>query len=441
MTIELDETHDPALGSWVAGSMAGQTDFPIQNLPFGVALHDGRRRVVVAIGASMLDLQAACDAGLFSGQAAQAAGACDTGSLNGLMALSPAHWSALRLQLSRLLRNGSPQQAAAAQCLLPIDGASLQTPARIGNFTDFYTSVHHAVNAGRMMRPDAPLLPNFRHLPVAYHGRASSVSPSGTPLVRPKGQFRAKDAALPQYGPCTRLDFELEVGFYVGVGNALGEPVPLADADSRVFGLCLVNDWSARDIQAWEYQPLGPFLAKSFLTSVSPWVVTLDALAPFRVPAAPRGDGAPALLPHLDTTANTRSGGVDIALDVLLQTQAMRDAGQPAERITQARFADQYWTIFQMLAHHTSNGCNLEPGDLLASGTVSSGEAPHQAGCLLEMTLGGARPLRLADGSERAFLEDGDEITLRGRCTRPGQVPIGFGECRGRVVPARASGT
>ncbi len=435
MTTLINETHQPDLTSWVPGSEEGLTDFPIQNLPFGVVLRNGQRRVVVAIGDSMLDVCAANDAGLFGGQAAVAARSCDSGSLNGLMALTPSHGSALRLQLSRLLRSGSAQMSQAKTCLMPIKDAQLQVPAQIGNFTDFFTSIHHATNAGRMMRPDEPLMPNFKHLPVAYHGRASSISASGTQVVRPKGQSRPKDATLPIFGASKRLDFELEVGFYVGVGNAIGEPVALDQAEGHVFGLCLVNDWSARDIQGWEYQPLGPFQGKSFLTSVSPWVVTLEAMAPYRVAASPRGDDAPPLLAYLDDAGDRRIGGVDIALEVLLQTQAMRTAGKPAERISASGFADQYWTIFQMLTHHTSNGCNLLPGDLVASGTVS-GPEQYQAGCLLEMTQAGARPLQLSDGSQRSFLEDGDEVTLRGRCMRSKYASIGFGECRGLVVPA-----
>lgn len=433
--IGLDETHDPALESWVESANASGADFCIQNLPFGVFGSSEGARVGVAIGEFVFDLARALDSGLLTSKAAQAAESCRSGRLNELMALGRGHWSALRLDLSRLLRRGAPRQADAAQCLVPMGDAQMQVPAQIGNFTDFFTSIHHATNAGRVMRPGAPLAPNFKHLPVAYHGRASSIAASGAPVRRPQGQSRANEAALPSFGPSARLDFELEVGFYVGPGNRLGEPIALAEAEDHVFGLCLVNDWSARDIQAWEYQPLGPFLGKSFMTSVSPWVVALEALAPFRVPAAARGDDAPPLLSYLESAEDRRSGGIDLALEVLLQSQAMREKGLAPARIGQARFAEQYWTIFQMLAHHASNGCNLLPGDLIASGTVS-GPNPGELGCLLEITEGGAKPIALPAGEARAFLEDGDEIIMRARCSRQGFAAIGFGECRGRVVAA-----
>jgi fumarylacetoacetase len=415
----------------VAGANQAGTDFPIQNLPYGVFLREGRPRVGIAIGDGILDVAEAAGAGLFTGMAEMSAQACRSGRLNELMELGPGHWAALRLEVSRLLRQGAATRAAES-CLVDRKGAKMSLPAHIGNFTDFYTSIHHATNAGQMMRPDAPLLPNFKHMPVAYHGRASSVSVSGTPVRRPKGQSRAKNASLPSYGPTGRMDFELEVGFYVGPGNAVGETVALADAPNHIFGLSLVNDWSARDIQSWEYQPLGPFLAKSFLTSVSPWIVTLEALAPFRVAAADRGSDAPGLLAHLDDAQDRAHGGIDLQLDVLLQTPKMRGAGMSPERIGGSNFDGQYWTIFQMLAHHTSNGCNLLAGDLVASGTVS-GPGPSEAGCLLEMTSGGAHPVILPNGESRGFLEDGDEILLRGFCERVGTARIGFGECVGRI--------
>lgn len=432
MAVELNETHAPELTSWVVGANEAQAEFPIQNLPYGVFLRDGRAQVGVAIGDQILGVAAASQAGLFTGMAAVAARACHGGQLNELMGLSPGHWAALRLGLSRLLRQGSSASVPEG-CLVDRKSARMALPVRIGNFTDFYTSIHHATNAGRMMRPDAPLLPNFKHMPVAYHGRASSIAISGTPVRRPKGQSLAKGAQLPTYGPSQRLDFELEVGFYLGQGTAIGESVSLVDAPDHVFGLSLVNDWSARDIQSWEYQPLGPFLAKSFMTSVSPWVVTLEALAPFRVAAADRGADAPGLLAHLEGANDRSGGGLDIALEVCLQTPTMRSAGSPPEKISGSNFSGQYWTIFQMLAHHTSNGCNLFPGDLMASGTVSGPES-SEAGCLLEMTLGGERPLVLSNGEARSFLEDGDEIVFRAVCHRPGAARIGFGECTGRVM-------
>lgn len=433
--IRLDETHDPELRSWIESANRPEADFPIQNLPFGVFLAPRGAQVGIAIGESILDVAQALDLGLFAGNAAEAAAGCRAGRLNDLMALGRARWSALRLDVSRLLRVGAARQPDTARCLVAMRDAQMQVPAQIGNFTDFFTSIHHATNAGRVMRPDNPLMPNFKHLPVAYHGRASSISVSGTSLRRPKGQSKANDAGLPTFGPSCRLDFELEVGFYVGPGNGLGESIPLAEAEERVFGLCLVNDWSARDIQSWEYQPLGPFLGKSFMSSVSPWVVTIEALAPFRTSAAARGNDAPPLLPYLDSAKDRQYGGLDIGLEVLLETNSMREKGVAPQRISHARFADQYWTIFQMLAHHASNGCNLLPGDLIASGTVS-GPNEGEAGCLLEMTAGGVRSITLPGGEERGFLEDGDEIVMRARCSRPGYASIGFGECKGRVAPA-----
>ena len=433
--ILLDETHEPALRSWVESANSPDADFCIQNLPVGVFLCPGGARVGIAIGDSILDVAQALDLGLFTGSAAQAAARCRCGRLNEIMALGRPHASALRLELSRLLRVGAARQPDTARCLVAMRDAKMRVPAQVGNFTDFYTSIHHATRAGRMFRPDNPLMPNFKHLPVAYHGRASSISVSGTLLRRPMGQSMAKDAVMPGFGPSRRLDFELELGFYIGPGNELGEPISLTEAEERIFGLCLVNDWSARDIQAWEYQPLGPFLGKSFMTTVSPWVVTLDALAPFRVAAAARGEDAPPLLPHLHSAEDRQWGGFDIVPEVLLQTDSMREKSLPPQRIGRARFADQYWTIFQMLAHHASNGCNLLPGDLIASGTVS-GPNEGESGSLLEMTAGGARPIALPGGEQRSFLEDGDEIVMRARCSRQGYASIGFGECTGRVAPA-----
>lgn len=431
MPVELNETHDPLLMSWVAGANEVGTDFPIQNLPYGVFARDDRPRVGVAIGDSILDVVEAAQAGSLTGMAEISAKACQSGQLNALMELGPDYWAALRLGISRLLRQGGATKAAES-CLVDRKCAKMLLPARISNFTDFYTSIHHATNAGRMMRPDAPLLPNFKHMPIAYHGRASSVAISGTTVKRPKGQSRAKNASLPSYGPTTRMDFELEVGFYVGQGNSIGDTVALADAPNHIFGLSLVNDWSARDIQSWEYQPLGPFLAKSFLTSVSPWIVTLEALAPFRVAAADRGYDAPGLLAHLDDAQDRAHGGIHLQLEVFLHTPKMRGTGISPERISGPNFDGQYWTIFQMLAHHTSNGCNLVAGDLVASGTVS-GSGLSEAGCLLEMTSGGTRPLALSNGETRGFLEDGDEILFRGFCEHTGAARIGFGECVGRI--------
>lgn len=441
----LNETHDPALTSWLPSAQAEGGDFPIQNLPFGVVRGRGEGeggcgRVAVAIGDQALDVAAALDAGLLedgSGAATVAAEACRASSLNRLMALGPEHWGALRLSLSRLLRAGSAAEAAAGadpelrrRLLRSLDEVEPLLPAVVGDYTDFYASVHHATNVGKLFRPDNPLLPNYRWVPIGYHGRASSLVPSGTPVRRPSGQTRPADAPVPTVAPSRLLDYELEVGLFVGPGNDQGATIPIASAEEHIFGLCLVNDWSARDLQAWEYQPLGPFLAKSFATTVSPWVVTMEALAPFRVPAYERPEGDPRPLPYLEQAGD---GGVAITLEVWLRTPRMREAGEPAARVSRGNFRDMYWTIAQMLTHHASNGCNMRPGDLLASGTVSGAE-PEARGCLLEITRRGAEPLALPGGETRAFLLDGDEVSLRGWCERPGARRIGFGECVGRVV-------
>jgi fumarylacetoacetase len=303
----------------------------------------------------------------------------------------------------------------------------------VGDYTDFYASIHHATNVGSMFRPDNPLLPNYKWVPIGYHGRASSLVPSGTPITRPSGQTREGTAESPSFGPSRRLDYELEVGAYIGTGNVLGTSIPVSDAESHVAGLCLVNDWSARDIQTWEYQPLGPFLAKSFATTVSPWIVTLDALEPFRAPAFPRAPGDPPPLPHLHDPHNEQTGGFDITLEVLISTRRMRDSGLPPVQVSRGSFTSMYWTVAQLVAHHASNGCNLRPGDLLASGTVS-GATKESRGCLLERTWRGTEPLELPSGEQRRFLEDGDEVVMRGWCERPGARRIGFGEARGRVA-------
>ncbi len=437
----LNVTHDPAAQTWVPSGGAA-SDFPIQNLPFGVFRPRGSGtpgRVGVAIGVAILDLPAATQAGLFDGAAARAASACDAPSLNPLMALGAAHWSALRSRVSELLREGHSEARRCRNlvepCLLPQAGADLLLPAHVGDYTDFYASIFHATNVGRMLRPDSPLLPNYRHVPVGYHGRASSIVASGTPVRRPCGQTRAKGATLPRFGSSRRLDYELEVGVFVGPGNPLGEPIAHASVESHLFGACLVNDWSARDIQQWEYQPLGPFLAKSFATSISPWVVTLEALEPFRVPAFERSADDPAPLWYLDSPTTRERGGIDLRLSVYLQSALMRDQGLAPARVSSSNLRDMYWTMGQLATHHASNGCNLRPGDLLASGTVS-GAARDARGCLLELTWRGAEPISLPSGETRTFLEDGDEVILRGWCERDGAARIGFGECRGRVLPA-----
>lgn len=437
----LNETHDPALASWIPSANEDGTDFPIQNLPFGVVRErdgGGDGWVGVAIGDQALRVEVALEAGLLGdGDAAVAAAACGGRSLNDLMARGPRHWSALRLALSRLLREGSAGEAAVnadadlrGRLLIPQRAVEPLLPAVVGDYTDFYASLHHATNVGSLFRPDNPLLPNYKWVPIGYHGRASSLVPSGTPVRRPVGQLKAPDEAEPRVAPSRLLDYEVEVGFFVGPGNEQGVPIPIGRAEEHIFGLCLVNDWSARDVQAWEYQPLGPFLAKSFATTLSPWVVTLEALAPFRVPAFVRPAGDPAPLPYLDQGGD---GGVAIGVEAWLSTRQMRESGSAAVRLSSGDFRDMYWTIGQMLAHHASNGCNLRPGDLLASGTVS-GAAPDARGCLLEMTRRGAEPLVLPNGETRSFLLDGDEVTLRASCELSGARRIGFGECVGRVV-------
>ncbi len=434
----LNETHNRTLTSWLASANEQGTDFPIQNLPFAIfrrAGSDEAFRGGVAIGDQVIDLAAVAKRSLFDGEAAAAAQAASGSTLNALMAMGPSAWSALRLALSRALREGSPQQPAMAACLVPMLDVDFALPAQIGDYTDFYTSIHHATNIGKLFRPDNPLLPNYQWIPIGYHGRASSIVVSGQDFHRPHGQLMPPGAEQPTVGPSKRLDIELELGIFIGSGNALGEPVPIAEAEQQVFGLCLLNDWSARDIQGWEYQPLGPFLAKNFATSISPWVVTLEALAPYRV-AFTRPEGDPQPLPYLDSAHNRQAGAFDIRLAVELQTGAMREAGQTGHMICATSYRHAYWTIAQMVAHHTVNGCNLQPGDLFGSGTLS-GPSLDQAGALIELTQGGKQPIALPNGEQRTFLEDGDRVTLRGWCEAPGAARIGFGACTGSILPAR----
>ena len=441
MKHELDATHDPALRSWVESAQKPGTQFPIQNLPFGVftARDPSDRRVGVAIGDEVVDVVGVLDAGLFRSEAEVAAQACRSGRLNELMALGRAHARALRVRLSALLSVGNDELASrrdASRLVRPASGLSMHLPADVGDYTDFYASVHHATNVGSMFRPDNPLLPNYKWLPVGYHGRASSLVISGTAVPRPCGQTRAPEAPAPVYGASRSLDYELEVGVFVGRGNELGHPVSLREAEEHLFGVCLLNDWSARDMQAWEYQPLGPFLAKSFATTLSPWIVTLDALAPFRSTPSARPEADPQPLAHLAYVPGDRRGGLELRLEVLLTTQRMREADLAPHRLSTANFADLYWTIGQMFTHHASTGCNLRPGDLFGSGTVS-GPAKENRGCLLELTWRGAEPIELPSGEVRRFLEDGDEVILRGVCERTGHVSIGLGECRGMIVSGR----
>jgi fumarylacetoacetase len=344
-------------------------------------------------------------------------------------------WSALRLALSRVLREGADSVPALQACLVPMADAEYDVAARIGDYTDFYTSVHHATNVGRLFRPDNPLLPNYKWVPIGYHGRVSSIGVSGQQFHRPVGQTLPPGATEPTFGPCKRLDIELELGVFVGTGNAPGEPISITNAEQHVFGICLFNDWSARDIQAWEYQPLGPFLSKSFASTISPWVVTLEALAPYRVPFShPAQDPQP--LPYLDSDANRAQGGFDIQLSAELMTPRMREQGADAHRLCLTNYRHAYWTVAQMVAHHTVNGCNLNAGDLFGSGTLS-GPSADSAAALLELTVGGKQPVQLPNGEQRVFLEDGDSVALRGWCQREGAARIGFGECVGTVLPAR----
>ncbi|MDR1969195.1 MAG: fumarylacetoacetase [Burkholderiaceae bacterium] len=416
---EIDATHDPARQSWVESANVGGTDFPIQNLPFGRFRGLGSQepwRIGVAIGDQVLD--------------ARAAGLIATDDMNALMAASGADRRALRQQLSDGLSAGSRQRAAWEKALAPQAACELGVPCRIGDYTDFYVGIHHATAVGKVFRPDNPLLPNYKWVPIGYHGRASSVVAHGTPIRRPKGQTAG--AQQPGFGPAQRLDLELELGFLVGQGNALGAPISIADAEAHLFGVTLFNDWSARDIQAWEYQPLGPFLAKNFGSTISPWIVTMEALAPFRAPfTRPASDPQP--LPYLDCAVNRARGHLDVQLEVLLQTPAMRAAGLPPVTISRSNAAQaSYWTPAQLVAHHTVGGCNLQPGDLLGSGTLS-GPAPEQAGSLLELTAGGKQPITLPNGEQRIFLQDGDTLSLAGYCERAGARRIGFGPCAGTI--------
>ncbi len=430
----LNETHDPARKSWVETANAPQCEFPIQNLPFGVFRPAPRTppRVGVAIGDQIVDVPAAAAA--LDGLAAEAARSTDVPYLNGLMARGPQAWSALRLALSRALSTEHGDEGF-RRFLTPMAQAELRLPVAIANFTDFYASVFHATNAGRAFRPDNPLLPNYKYVPVAYHARASSVRVSGTPVKRPRGQRKAANEAAPSYGASRHLDFELELGFYIGVPSELGDAVPIGKAAAHIFGFCLLNDWSARDVQAWEYQPLGPFLGKNFATTVSPWVVTAEALAPFRTAAFARPEGDPAPLPYLDDAEDRTHGGLDIVVEAYLASDAMRQKGTAPLQLTQASFATTYWTVAQMVAHHTSNGCNLQIGDLIGTGTISGAHKPSW-GSLLELTARGSEPLELPSGEKRGFIEDGDEIIFRGFAEKPGYPRIGFGECRAVILPA-----
>lgn len=434
----LDHTHDPSARSWLASANVADSDFPIQNLPFGVLRRRGSQeafRGAVAIGDQVIDLAALATTGLFTGPAGDALQRAAQDTLNDFMAAGPGASRALRHALFDVLKESSASQEKVKACLLAQSDVEYTLPARIGDYTDFYTSIHHARNVGRVIRPDDPLTPNFQWLPIAYHGRASSVVISGTDYPRPHGQAMPPGAPAPVYTACTRLDYELEMGFFVGPGNRLGQPIPLIDAEQHIFGMCLLNDWSARDHQFWEMNPLGPFLGKNFCTSISPWIVTMDALAPFRVPFE-RPDNEPQPLAYLDEAGNRQSGGVDVQLTVSIQSSQHRAQGLEPAEVSRTSFRHQYWTIAQMLAQHTVGGCNLQPGDLCGTGTIS-GPTPSEAGAIVELSQGGTKPITLSGtGEQRSFLQDGDAVILRGWCERPGTTRIGFGECRGMVLPA-----
>ncbi len=438
----LDFTHDAGARSWVESANAADTDFPLQNLPFGRfrrAATAEEFRIGVAIGDQVLDLVALSQ---LDPDITKLLGPLALGDLNAFMA----HGRAARIALRHALFAGlsaepsgtaSLWQARRAQLLVPMDEAEMAVPCRIGDYTDFYTGIHHATTVGKLFRPDNPLLPNYKWVPIGYHGRSSSIGVSGQRFARPWGQLKG-EADAPTFAPCKRLDYELELGFFVGPPNQPGTVLDMAQAEASLFGATLLNDWSARDVQAWEYQPLGPFLAKNFATTISPWIVTMEALAPFRVPFT-RAAADPQPLPYLDSPANRERGGIAISLEVWLQTPAMRARGEAGVRVSASSFSDAYWTPAQLLAHHASNGCNLQPGDLMGSGT-QSGPDPRQGGSLLELSAGGRTPFTLADGhpvgEQRTFLQDGDCVILRGHCDAPGARRIGFGDCAGTVLPA-----
>ncbi len=444
----IDSTHDPNLTSWIEAANDPATDFPPQNLPFCRFRRDNTVAVGVGIGDRLVNLHELAQAGLVEDVTAQALASGN--DLSGLMAMDMSARQRLRKQLSEMLTVADSalarDQSLLQRALLPISSVELLLPVNVRDYTDFYASLFHATNVGSMFRPDNPLLPNWKHIPIGYHGRASSLVAGGTPVRRPVGQMApADEGGAPGFGPCRMLDYELEVGVFVGQGNPLGQPIPVASAERHLFGIALVNDWSARDMQRWEYQPLGPFLAKSFATSVSPWVVTMESLAPFRTAPLQRSADDPQPLAYLASGENSLSGGIDLTLEVLLRTSAMREAGHPPQRLSLGSFGNMYWTLAQMLAHHSSNGCNMQTGDLLASGTVSGPERGSR-GCLLELTWDGEygkpvpgsqrTPLKMSSGEERTFLQDGDEVILRGWCEKSGYRRIGMGECSGIVQPA-----
>lgn len=422
------------LTSWIASANNPDTDFPLANLPYGVFCHAHSTRIGVAIGDQILDLRALASESLLAELPSEVVDACTASVLNPLMALGPAAWSALRKTITPMLSfDAAPDTQRRIQALLiPMREAELQLSVQIGDYTDFYASIHHATRVGRLFRPDNPLLPNYKHVPIGYHGRASSIIVSGQNIRRPSGQTKSAQAVEPNFGPSCSLDYELEMGIFIGVGNELGKPINIAEAEQHIFGLCLVNDWSARDIQSWEYQPLGPFLAKNFATTISPWIVPLEALAPYRLPIQTRPEGDPAPLPYLAQPQSAHAA-FDITLEVFLCSQKMREASIAPLQLSRGNLRDLYWSVAQLVTHHASNGCNLRPGDLLATGTISGPEEGSE-GCLLEMKHR-AHPLTLPTGETRTFLEDGDEVMFRAYAQRDGLPRIGFGICTGMIVP------
>lgn len=436
MTTQLNETHNPTLKSRVSSANVASNDFTIQNLPFAVFRRkdsDEAFRGGVAIGDEIVDLKALAGKDYFSGDAKMALDAAAQQKLNDLMALPHTYWSALRLALSQLLREGASESLDGL--LVAQSDAEYDVPAHIGDYTDFYTSVYHATNIGKLFRPDNPLMPNYKWIPIGYHGRSSSVVVSGTDFKRPNGQTKAPDADIPSFGPCKRLDYELELGIFTGAANALGESITIDDAENHVFGVCVFNDWSARDIQAWEYQPLGPFLSKNFASHISPWIVTLEALAPYREAfSRPKEDPQP--LAYLDSEANREQGAFNIAMDILLETEKMRQAGEAPTSLGSSNYKYAYWTIAQMVAHHTVNGCNLQAGDLLGTGTLSGPDDRAETGALIELTRGGKEPITLPNGEVRTFLEDGDKIIMQAWSQKDGVARVGFGSVEATILPA-----
>jgi fumarylacetoacetase len=433
----LNETHDPRARSWLESANRSDCDFPVQNLPFAIfRRRDSAEefRGGVAIGDQIIDLAALERSAMFDAEAALGIRRGTAPSLNLLMQLGPEVHTAVRRALFHSLLVGSPLQSALQSCLVAQRDAEYSLPAQIGDYTDFYSSIHHATAVGRLLRPDRPLPPNYEWIPIGYHGRSSSIGVSEQRFPRPNGQRLPAGAGRPVFGPSRRMDYELELGVFIGSGNPQGSAIPLADAEAHIFGLCLLNDWSARDVQAWEYQPLGPFLAKNFATTISPWIVTLEALAPFRVPLA-RPEGTAEPLPYLDSPKNRDAGAIDIRLEAFIQSTAMRARNDPPHRLSSTSFRHAFWTIAQLVAHHSVNGCNLRAGDLLGTGT-QSGPTPAEAGSLLELSLGGRQPIQIGANESRTFLEDGDLVVLRAWCEKSGAARIGFGSAQGRLLPA-----